>query len=153
MRETTGMYFEEYEVGQKIRTEGRTVTEADVVNFAGLSGDFNPMHTDAAYAATTPFEQRVAHGALIFAIATGLAYRLRILEGTVLSFRAINEWKFSAPVFFGDTISCELEVAALKATAKLGGGIVTLTVRVYNQDDKLVQKGSWAVLVASKPVQ
>src|SRR5574341_2664950 len=117
-----GKYFEEYEVGQKIRTEGRTITEADVMNFAGISGDFNPLHTDAVYAGQGPFGQRVAHGALGFSIATGLAYRTRILEGTVLAFRAVEEWKFSAPIYLGDTIHCEIEVTEIREARKLGGG-------------------------------
>lgn len=109
------------------------------------------MHTDAAYAAKTPFGQRVAHGALIFSVATGLAYRMRFLEGTVLAFRSVDEWKFSLPVFLGDTICCDVEVTDLKEAKKLGGGMVTFSVKVLNQDDKTVQKGSWTVLVASKP--
>ncbi len=148
---TGGIYFEEYELGKTIVTDGRTITEADIVNFAGLSGDFNPMHTDAAYAAKTMFGQRVAHGALVFSIATGLAYRMRFLEGTVLAFRGVDEWKFSSPVMIGDTIHCEVVVAELKEASKLGGGIVTFDVKVYNQDKKIVQKGKWSIIVASRP--
>jgi acyl dehydratase len=148
---TRGLYFEEYTQGQSIKTEGRTITEADLVAFAGISGDFNPMHTDAAYAAQTPFGKRVAHGALVFSIATGLAYRTRILEQTVIAFRSVNEWKFSSPVYIGDTVHCELQVAELKEAKKLGGGIVTLEIKVINQEGKTVQKGSWSVIVASQP--
>lgn len=148
---TGGMYFEEYEVGQTIITEGRTITEADVVNFAGVSGDFNPMHTDAAYAEKTPFGKRVAHGALVLAVATGLAYRMRFMEGTVLAFRSINEWKFSAPVFLGDTIHCEVEVSETKPASRLGGGVVTFNVKVLNQQGESVQRGSWSVIIASRP--
>jgi acyl dehydratase len=148
---TRGLYFEEYHEGQSIKTEGRTITEADIVAFAGISGDFNPMHTDAAYAAQTAFGKRVAHGALVFSIATGLAYRTRILEQTVLAFRAVNEWKFSSPVYIGDTIHCEIQVSELKEARKLGGGIVTLDIKVINQEGKMIQKGSWSVIVASQP--
>ena len=147
----SGMYFEEYAIGQTIRTGGRTITEADIVNFAGLSGDFNPMHTNAAFAEKTPFGKRVAHGALIVAIATGLAYQMRFLEGTVLAFRAIDEWKFSSPVFIGDTIHCDVEITETKEAKKLGGGMVTFSVKVINQENKTVQKGVWTVLVASRP--
>jgi len=146
-----GMYFEEYEIGQRVRTEGRTISEADIVNFAGLSGDFNPIHTDEAYAAQTPFGRRVAHGALVLSVATGLAYRTRILEGTVMAFRAIDEWKLSAPVYIGDTIHCEVEVAELKEQRRLGGGLVTLGIRVINQEAKVVNKGRLTVLIKSKP--
>jgi len=146
-----GLYFEEYEVGMSIRTEGRTITEADVVNFAGISGDYNPLHVDAIYAADQGFGARVAHGALVFSIATGLMYRTRILEGTVLAFRSIDEWKFSAPVMFGDTVYCDLSVTEAREAKKLGGGMVSIGVKVVNQEGKTVQKGTLTVLVKSKP--
>jgi len=146
-----GMYFEEFEVGQTIRSPGRTVTEADVVLFAGLSGDFNTIHTDAEYAATTPFGARVAHGLLGLAIASGLAVRTGIMEGTVLAFREIISWKFSRPVFIGDTIHIIIEVEETKAIPRLGGGSLLLAVDVRNQDNETVMKGRWSVLVQSQP--
>jgi acyl dehydratase len=152
-RNTGGMYYEEFAPGMGLDTDSRTVTEADIMSFAGLSGDMNPMHTSARFAQGTPFGKRVAHGALIFSIATGLIYRMRIIEGTVLAFRSIDEWKFSQPVYIGDTIHCNLEVTETKDAKRLGGGQVVITIRVFNQDDKLVQKGSITVLVASKPDQ
>jgi len=146
-----GMYFEEFEVGQTIRSPGRTVTEADVVLFAGLSGDFNTIHTDAEYAATTPFGARVAHGLLGLALASGLAVRTGIMEGTVLAFREIISWKFSRPVFIGDTIHIIIEVEETKAIPRLGGGSLLLAVDVRNQDNETVMKGRWSVLVQSQP--
>ncbi|HHH82861.1 MAG TPA: dehydratase [Chloroflexi bacterium] len=145
------MYFEEFEVGQTIRSPGRTVTEADVVLFAGLSGDFNTIHTDAEYAATTPFGARVAHGLLGLALASGLAVRTGIMEGTVLAFREIISWKFSRPVFIGDTIHIIIEVEETKAIPRLGGGSLLLAVDVRNQDNETVMKGRWSVLVQSQP--
>ncbi|NJL94667.1 MAG: dehydratase [Anaerolineae bacterium] len=146
----SGLFFEQFTIGQAITTDGRTVTETDVVNFAGLSGDYNPMHTNAVFAASTPFGQRVAHGALVFSLATGLAFQMRFLSGTVLAFRGVDEWKFSAPVLIGDTIHCAIEVEALKPAARLGGGMVTFKVKVVNQEGKSVQSGRWTVLVASQ---
>lgn len=146
-----GMFFEEFAVGQRVRTAGRTVTEADIVGFAGLSGDFNQIHVDAAYAKTAPFGQRVAHGLCVLSIASGLAVQTGIMEGTVLAFREINEWKFSAPVFIGDTIHAEMEVVELKAIPRLGGGAVVIAFDVQNQDGKSVQKGRWTVLMMSQP--
>jgi len=146
-----GLYFEEFTVGRTLRTPGRTITEGDIVGFAGLSGDFNLIHTDAVYAATTPFGQRVAHGLLALSVASGLAVRTGILEGTVLAFREINEWKFSLPVFIGDTVHAELEIDELKPLPRLGGGLVGLTIDVKNQGGQSVMKGRWTVLVASKP--
>ena len=89
-----GRYFEEFEVGQKITTVGRTVTENDIVTFAGLSGDYNQIHTDVEYSKATTYGQRVAHGLLGISIASGLAMRTGILENTVIFFREINNWKF-----------------------------------------------------------
>jgi len=145
-----GMFFEEFTVGQKVRSAGRTVTETDIVGFAGLSGDFNQIHVDAAFAKATPFGQRVAHGLCVLSIASGLAVQTGIMEGTVLAFREINEWKFSLPVFIGDTIHVELEVLELKAIPRLGGGAVSISLDVRNQDGKSAQKGKWSVLMMSQ---
>lgn len=142
-----GLFFEEYEVGQSITSQGRTVTEADVVAFAALSGDWNAMHCDAEFASDHPFGQRVAHGLLVLSIASGLAVRLGFMEETVLAFRELGDWKFSLPVFFGDTVHVQATVVETKAMPRLGGGLVTLKVQVLNQDDKVVQRGTWGVLV------
>lgn len=150
---TTGLYFEEFPLGMKIITEGRTITDSDIVNFAGVSGDFNPLHTDEQYASQTPFGKRVAHGALVFAIATGLSYRMRFMEKTGIAFRSIDDWKFSAPVYVGDTIHCLLEVTALKEAKRLGGGLVTLAIKVINQADAVVQRGNLTVIIAMQPEQ
>lgn len=147
----TGMYFEEFEVGQQVKTAARTITESDIVAFAGLSGDYNQIHVDAEFSRNTPFGQRVAHGLLCLSIASGLAMRTGILEGTVLAFREINEWKFSKPVFIGDTIHVLLNVTETKPMARLGGGLVTINLEVRNQRDELCHRGVWSVLVAGKP--
>lgn len=146
----TGLYFEEFEVGQSIISPGRTITEADVVGFAALSGDWNAMHTDAEYSSDHPFGQRVAHGLLGLSIASGLAMRLGILEETALAFREIGSWKFSLPIFFGDTIRVQVTVTGTKPMRRIGGGLVTLKVEILNQDDKVVQRGTWGVLVIGR---
>lgn len=143
-----GRYFEEFEAGQTVVTTGRTVTEGDVVRFAGLSGDFNQIHTDAAYAANTMFGERIAHGLLVLSIATGLSVQTGIIEGTVLAFREL-EWKFSKPVMIGDTVHVEIEVEKTKAVPRLGGGNVTMKVTVLNQKDDVVHRGRWIMLVKS----
>jgi acyl dehydratase len=144
-----GLFFEDYEVGQKMITRGRTITEADIVQFGALTGDFNPMHFDDDYMKDHMLGKRVAHGMLTISYAVGQAYQLGFMEQTVLSFRSV-EMKFSIPVFVGDTVHVEMAVAELKAASRLGGGIVTMDVRIVNQEDKAVQKGQWTVLVASK---
>jgi acyl dehydratase len=146
-----GRYFEEFEVGQKIITATRTLTEHDIVAFAGLTGDYNLIHTDAEYARTTPFGQRVAHGLLGLSIAMGLTVRTGIMEGTVLAFREIGEWKFSKPIFIGDTLHADLEVMETKALPRLNGGSVIIKAEVKNQKDEILQSGKWNALLLSKP--
>ena len=146
-----GLYFEEFEVGQKIITVGRTVAESDIFTFAGFSGDYNQIHTDAEFSKSTPFGQRVAHGLLGLSIASGLAMRTGMLEGTVIAFREINNWKFINPVFIGDTIHVEMEVAETKALPRIGGGSVVVTLDVKKQSGETAMKGNWTVLVMSKP--
>jgi acyl dehydratase len=146
-----GLYFEEFNIGQKIVTVGRTIAESDIFTFAGLSGDFNQIHTDAEFSKTTPFGQRIAHGLLGLAITSGLAMRTGVLEGTVIAFREISEWKFSKPIFIGDTIHAELTVTETKSLPRLGGGSVSIVFDVKNQKNETAMKGTWVVLVASKP--
>jgi acyl dehydratase len=146
-----GFYFEEFSVGQKIITVGRTVAESDIMNFAGLSGDYNQIHTDAEFAKSTPFGQRIAHGLLGLSLASGLAMRTGILEGTVMAFREIDEWKFVKPIFIGDTIHVEMVVTETKALPRIGGGAVIIALETKNQNGDICQRGSWNVLVMSKP--
>ena len=146
-----GLYFEEFTPGQKIVTVGRTVTEADVVNFAGLSGDFNQMHVDEAYSQKTFFGKRVAHGLLVVSMVSGAAVQTGVMEGTVIAFREINEWKFIKPVFLGDTVHGVLEVREKKEVRRIGGGYVTIDVDVINQNDDVVMKGVWVVLISARP--
>jgi len=146
-----GLYFEEFEVGREIVTVGRTIAESDIFNFAGFSGDYNQIHTDAEFAKGTPFGQRVAHGLLGLSIASGLAMRTGVLEGTVIAFREINNWKFVNPVFIGDTIHVEMEVAETKALPRISGGSVVITLDVKKQSGETVMKGNWTVLVMSRP--
>lgn len=144
-----GLYFEEFELGQKITTPARTITETDIVNFAALSGDYNALHTDEEFARQTPYGKRIAHGMLGISVATGLAAREGFIEGTALAFRELS-WKFTSPVFIGDTIYMVAEVIELKSMPRLGGGLVVLKASMFNQDEKMIQKGEWRVLMKSK---
>ena len=146
-----GLYFEEFEIGQRFFSAGRTITESDIVSFAGLSGDFNQIHTDSQFAKKTPHGQRIAHGLLVTSIASGLIAQSGLIEGTVLVFREIGNWKFAKPTFIGDTVHVEVEVKNTKALRRLGGGAVEIAVEVKNQNEEIVMKGSWTVLIVSRP--
>lgn len=145
-----GLYFEEFVEGYAIETRGRTITEADISNFAGVSGDFNPMHTNAEYAKASQFGQRIAHGALVFSAATGLAYQLGVFEGTVIAFTGF-ESKLRAPVYIGDTIKLTGKVASRREMSAANGGLVNFDIKVVNQKGETVLKGEWTLLIRSKP--
>lgn len=147
--EPRGRYFEEFEEGMTMLTAGRTITEGDIVRFAGLSGDFNQIHTDAEYAAGDTFGKRVAHGLLVQSIATGLTVQSGVIEGTVLAFRELD-CKFSLPIFIGDTIHVKIEITGKKFFRRLGGGNVNIKYSVLNQAGKTVQRGTWVMLIKSK---
>lgn len=146
------MFFEEFTPGDKIITAGRTITESDIVNFAGLSGDYNQIHVDAEYSRKSLAGQRVAHGLLVLSIASGLAVQTGMMEGTVIYFREITEWKFVKPVMIGDTIHVVIEVKEKKEMRRIGAGSVLMELDVKNQHDESVNRGYWSVLVALKPV-
>jgi len=144
-----GLYFEQFEIGQELNTAARTITETDIVNFAGLSGDFNYIHTNAEAAKNTPYGQRIAHGMLVASIATGLCVQQGFIDGTIIAFRGIN-WKFSEAVFIGDTLYVVAKVIATKAMRRIGGGLITFEAKVINQHDTVVQKGEWKMLIQSQ---
>jgi acyl dehydratase len=145
-----GRYFEEFEIGDVVETAARTVTETDIVLFASLSGDYNQLHTDVEFARGTRFGERVAHGLLGLSIASGLAWHLGFIEGTVEAFTGL-EWKFRGPIVIGDTIQVRIEAKEKKEMPRLGGGFVTLDVAVLNQRDEIVQKGTWTALIKGAP--
>jgi 3-hydroxybutyryl-CoA dehydratase len=128
-------WFEDWAVGETLSTHGRTVTEADVVNFAGLTGDINPLHLDAVYAAGTRYGQRLPHGQLLFALALGLAERAiaPLFHGTVVAFAGVDRLRFVRPVFIGDTIRLERRVLALDPRDD-ATGMLTFDDRVLKQD-------------------
>jgi acyl dehydratase len=144
------LYFEELEIGQAVESAEHTVTAEDILRFADISYDNNPLHVDAEFAKTTMFGQQIAHGLLGLSIASGLAWQTGFLKGTTEAFTGLN-WKFRAPIFVGDTIHVRAEVKQKKAMRRLGGGFVTLNVSLLNQEGKAVQKGTWTALVRSKP--
>lgn len=145
-----GYYFEEFSVGQEMESPGRTVTEADIVLFAGLSGDYNQLHTDAVYAEGTQYGRRIAHGLLGLSIASGLAARAGFIEGTALAFLGLD-WRFKAPIHIGDTVSLVARVTRTRPMRSAGGGLVVFDVRLVNQDGRVTQQGEWSMLMCSRP--
>jgi acyl dehydratase len=129
------------------RSGGRTVTEADIAAFAGVSGDFNPIHVDAEYAAGTVFGQRVAHGALVLAIATGLRQQQGTFRGTLKAWLGMRDWRFMAPVLIGDTIHVVTEVTELRDTKDPLAGLAIQRVEARNQRDETVAKGEFVTLM------
>jgi acyl dehydratase len=140
-----GMYFDEFPLDVEYTSPGRTVTETDIVMFSGISGDFNQLHSDAEFAKASPFGQRIAHGALVFSMATGLTGRLGVIEGTAIAFTGLT-WKFRKPVFIGDTISVKLKAIKKRAVAP-EAGLLVAEISVVNQNDDVVQTGEWTVMV------
>lgn len=144
-----GKYFQEFEIGQEIITAGRTITESDLVQFANLTGDTNPMHTDAEYSKTTMFGERIAHGMLGLSYMLGLLWPLGFMEGTVIAFMGL-EAKFKAPIKIGDTIHAVAQITQLKEMKAAGGGIVVLGVKLVNQRDEVTQQADLKVLIKSR---
>lgn len=134
--------FAEYEVGEVWKSRGRTVSEADIVNFAGISGDFYVLHTDAEYAKETPFGQRIAHGMLILSIATGL---MEFIPGKVIAFYGIDQLRFTVPTFIGDTVHVEMEL--LEKLVRKSGGLLMIKLEVKKQTGKPVIVGTLKILV------
>ena len=141
------LYFEDFSLGQKFVTKARTITEADVVNFAGLSWDHNQLHTDAEYAASTLYGKRIAHGLLGVIAHAGLSYELT--EDSILALLELT-WQFKAPIYIGDTIHVEQIVKILRESNAGDRGILTFEKEVLNQKDEVVQTGTTTILLAKR---
>ena len=149
MMSTRTSYFDDFQTGQEVETPARTITEADIVAFSGLSGDYNALHTDSVFAAKGPYGKRIAQGLLGLSVTSGLIARLGILEEAVLAFREVK-WKFKKPVFIGDTIFARVKVISTKFIRRFSGGLVELAIRLYNQHQQIVQIGTWKVLLRTR---
>ncbi|WP_456477829.1 MaoC/PaaZ C-terminal domain-containing protein [Geoglobus ahangari] len=146
MRE--GWYFEDYEVGREIKSSSRTVTEADIVNFAGITGDWNPIHTDEEFAKKSVFGRRVAHGTLTFAIMTGLFARLGIIERTIVAFYGVDRLRFVRPVFIGDTLTAVARIVDKEDRGN--AGMIVMEASVVNQRGEVVLTGTVRFLVKKR---
>jgi len=143
-------YFEDFNIGDELITPRRTITEADIVLFAGLSGDYNPLHIDEEFAKTTPYGTRVAHGLLSVSVITGLQSSMGIVNGSTLGMLEINR-KFKRAVIAGDTIYAKMVVTEKIETSKPDRGVLVRQVYVYNQRNEVVQEGKLVLLMKRKP--
>lgn len=143
---TTGLFFDQFEIGAKYSSQGRTIAESDVNTFAGLSGDFNPLHTDAEFAQTTVFGERIAHGMLTVAISTGMSNWTGIFAGTTIALLEQNI-KYTGAVKFGDTVHLEMEVTEKKETSKPDRGIVKFAAKMLNQKGDVVVDMLWTLMM------
>ena len=139
-------YYEELNPGDSWVSPRRTITEADIVMFAAMTGDHNPIHTDEEFAKTTIFGGRILHGPAGFAIATGLESRLGIKEGTAIAFLGMT-WDLKGPIKIGDTIKVRMRVSDKKETSKPDRGIVTIQRSVLNQRGEVVQEGDTELMI------
>ena len=152
MQRVTGLYLEEFELGKCYPTAGRTVTEADVVNFAGISGDFNPLHMDEEFGKTTIFGKRIAHGALGVAMATGLSLQAGWFEGTNIAFLEFTA-RYNAPLCIGDTIHLEMVPTEIHYSKKPDRGVLKLDVALVNQKGETIQQMKWNLMMKRKPTE
>lgn len=146
----TGKFVEDFAVGEVAMSPGRTVTETDVVAFSWVSGDPNPMHTDAVHAAASPLGQRVAHGALGLSICTGLSARIGHMEGTAIAMLGIEEWRFHKPIFIGDTVALRTTVLDARVSSRGDRGVVKRRMELLNQHGEIVQGGVTSVMVKAR---
>ena len=146
-----GMYWEEWEIGAEFVSPARTVTEADIVMFAGLSGDYNPLHINEEHCKNTQFGTRIAHGPLVYAIAAGLIFQLHLYDDTLIAFLGFDSLKFTAPVKAGDTIHAKLKVLEKRESSRADRGVMKRELKVYNQRGEMVQDAVQAFLLKRKP--
>jgi acyl dehydratase len=143
-------YLEDYDVGDEFITPGRTVTEADVVMFAGLTGDYNRVHTDAEYMKTSIFGERIAHGMLGLSLVNGLKYRTNYDSDGVMAFLGLT-WRFTGPIKFGDTIHAVIRITSKRETSKPDRGIMVQAIQVFNQRGEVVQEGEFTSMIKRRP--
>jgi acyl dehydratase len=142
------LYLDDVEVGQEWESLARTVTETDIVNFAGLSGDFNPIHIDHEFARTTPFRRPIAHGLLVLSLCSGLSQYSPPMR--TLAFLALREWQFKEPVFIGDTIRLRTRIVEKEVRGRGRRGVITWHRQAINQEGKVVQEGITQTMVEGR---
>ena len=144
-------YLEDFVIGETSTSPARTITETDVVLFAGLSGDVNPIHTDEEFCKkNSPFGTRIAHGMLGLSVVTGLSARIGDMAGSAIAFLGIEDWRFLNPIIAGDTVHLVVETTEARPTSKPGRGLVKRKLSLINQKGEVCQQGLFSVLVHAK---
>ena len=144
-----GLYLEDFEVGKEYFSPARTVTEADVSNFAGLSGDFNPLHTDEEFAKKNLFGTRIAHGALGFIISTGLSNQMGIFAGTTIAFLELSI-RYPAPLEIGATVHLEMTPTELRHSSKPGRGVLTMDANLVDHNGNVITQCNWKLMMKAR---
>ncbi|NYT22151.1 MaoC family dehydratase N-terminal domain-containing protein [Alcaligenaceae bacterium] len=155
LKEGPVLFYEDFQVGDSYETSGRTITEADVVNFAGLSADYNALHVDAEFAGRTPHGGRIAHGLLVLAVASGLCTRLpvmKFLESSILGLKDLS-CRFLKPCKIGDTIRVRLSIEEKTPGRRPGRGTIVMKRAAVNQKDEVVMDSTWRLVVLSRETE
>lgn len=142
------LFFDDVEIGQEWESQGRTLTETDIVNFAGLSGDFNPIHVDHQFAKTTPFRRPIAHGLLGITLCSGLGLHSPPMR--TMAFMSIREWHFREPIFIGDTIHARTKVLEKEPRSRGRRGVIAWQRQLVNQEGRIVQEGITVTMVEGR---
>ncbi|MBE3559816.1 MAG: MaoC family dehydratase N-terminal domain-containing protein [Ktedonobacteraceae bacterium] len=141
------VFYEDLLVGQTFSSPGRTVTETDLMQFAMLSGDWNPIHTDREFAARTLYGKPVVHGVFGIALLTGLIDRTGLFNGSAIAMLGIRDWQFKAPIFVGDTLHFVMEIVSKRLSSKGDRGIIDRHFQLINQREEVVQEGNIALMI------
>ncbi len=142
------LFFDDVSVGQEWQSGGRTVTETDLVNFAGLSGDFNPIHMDHEFAKTTHFRRPIAHGLLVLSLASGLGINCPMMR--TQAFLGIRDWQLKEPVYVGDTLHVRTRILEKEARGRGRRGVITWHRQILNQEHRIVQEGVIVTMVEGR---
>ncbi len=149
----TTLYFEDFHRGQVFDSTGRTITETDLTMFSMLSGDWNPIHADAEFARDTRFGQRVVHGALGIALATGMLHQLGVFDKSAVAMMSLQNWTFTAPIFVGQTLRLRMEILKTEPGTSQRVGRVNRRLQLIDQTGAVIQDGTTDVLVLKRAAQ
>lgn len=144
-------YFEDFSVGDVFESQGRTITESDLVMFSAWSWDANQVHTDSEFMASSRFEQRIAHGMLGLSVAMGLASRTQVFDSCSIALLGIDDWKFVRPLLIGDTVKCRIEVLSTRLSNSGHSGVLERRFELINQRNEIVQAGEIGLLASTRP--